>query len=98
MVNPRKVIADTKVYIARAQVYVQIATSLMVLYLTVDRLGFSGFAIPISILAILVILYVGFMDVKKKIFEEEQRVWAENNPIQMEILKVAKEIREKMNK
>jgi len=98
MFNPRKIIANTKVYIARAQVYVQITTSLMVLYLTIDRLGFSGFAIPISILAVLVILCVGFMDVKKKIFEEEQRVWGENNPIQMEILKVANEISEKMNR
>ena len=96
-------LARLKIYVSRATTYMSLLNSGMLIFLLLAQLKTFGinislttYALPVFILSMLGCIFLGYLDWKLKIYEEENRQSTSTNPQVMEILNRVKSIEEQI--
>ena len=101
--NIRKIIAELKVYLNRATSYLTIINTGMILLPFIATLNLLGLNINVKIgypilfvVALLVALLIGRIDIKSGIFSSEMNRIYTQNPVMIEMLERMKRIEDKL--
>ena len=95
---------EIKIYLARANSYLIIMNSGALMFLLLDKLKAYGVNINIQLYGILIcilgfsaLIFIGWLDSKLGLFEQESKRASDRNPYATETLKNTKLILEKLN-
>lgn len=96
---------DIKIYLQRAMSYLIILNSIMLMFLFLDKLkemglefSFKKYYVPMCIVFIILLIFVGYLDTKLGFFKEEAKRAASRNPYFTETLENVKQINERLEK
>lgn len=98
----RKIFSESKININRSLSYMAIINSGMILFLLLSRLQDYGinihltkWFIPIFILSIIVMMFIGYLDHRLGFHREESRIASQRNPYFEEIIERLERIEKK---
>lgn len=101
----RETVSESKILIQRSMSYVSIINSGMILFLLLSRLQDYGldiyitkWFIPIFILTILIMLFIGWLDTKLGFYSTETKRAQSRNPYMKEIISRLDKIEKKLDK
>jgi len=76
-----------KLFVTRALTYTAILQFCMILYLTIREMSVSvKWVVPIFVLSLLLVVVLGYLEVKLGFFTLELKASAVNNPLYLEII------------
>jgi len=95
----REKLMNIKVCANRSMSYFSMVNMALILYVATKGTSISGwFAIPLSMMMVLLFLGLGWVEVKLKFFSDEQKITALKNPVIVEMLNKLNSIEDKLIK